>query len=280
MGALVTTASADLITNLPMPVTHRVTLQPIIVSNDNGSNTATFMGSATQEAGIKQYIDVIWGQAGIDVNWQAPNIWSNSFANVGTVAPPATRPTSEFEPILAAGQLAGVAGPADLLSMYFIRIVPGFPLPGDPNPLSPLGVEGLADVDGPGSTIRVGASIPGAVLMGDPLGQQLAAKVIAHEIGHNLGLLHISEAGNLMLDSDPTPPQNGINALLNAGQIQVARSSRFVTAVPEPGLMPVGWLCGFCWSLAAADVVMSDPPAGFPGLLDCALASVSDVADM
>ncbi len=238
-AALPSAVFGELITNLPQPVTLRLTVQPIIVSNGDGSNTATFMGNASQEAGIKSSIDFIWRQAGIEVNWLAPNLWSNSFANVGNVAPPATRPSSDFAPILTAGQGAGVAAPANLLSMYFMRIVPGFPLPGDPNPLSPLGAEGLAAVDGPGSTIRIGSSLPGAVLMGDPLGQQLAAKVIAHEIGHNFGLLHNGELANLMLDADPTPPQNGINARLNAGQILVARSSQFVTAVPEPSLFVV-----------------------------------------
>ena len=236
-------ASAELVLNSPLQITHSLTVQPIIVSNDNGSNTAAFMGNASQEAGIKQNIGLIWGQAGIQVNWLTPNFWNNTFANFGTVASPATRPLSEFNSILTAGQTAGVSAPSNLLSMYFINIVPGFPEAGAPNPLSPLGAEGLATVDGPGSTIRIGASLPGAVLMGDPLGRQLAAKVIAHEIGHNLGLLHIDEAANLMLNSDPTPAQNGINARLNAGQILAARSSQFVTAVPEPSsAMLIIWL--------------------------------------
>lgn len=238
-------ASAELIVNSGAPIDLRLTVQPIIVSNSDNTNMATFMGTAAQEAAIKLNVDRIWGQAGINVHWLTPNHWNSTFANIGTVPLPGTRPASEYEQILSQGQAAGVSAPTNILSMYFIDVVPGFPVAGAPDPQSRYGGEGLATVSGPGSTIRFGDLLPGAIFMGDPLGEQFAAKLLAHEIGHNLGLLHLNEAANLMLAADPTPPEIGINARLNAGQILTVRESdQFLTAVPEPSSIAIGYLIG------------------------------------
>ena len=96
---------------------------------------------------------------------------------------------------------------------------------------SQLTANGLSQNPGSGSTIHIGDNLPGAFVMGEPLGQHIAA-TIAHEIGHSLGLYHITETENLMLKMGTLQP---VSAKLNSSQINIALSSQFVTAVPEPG---------------------------------------------
>lgn len=69
-------------------------------------------------------------------------------------------------------------------------------------------------------------------------GQEIVASVIAHEIGHNLGLTHITEANNLM------QPGGSANAgqCFNSTQIStvLSRASQapiLLSAVPEPSAM-------------------------------------------
>lgn len=214
-------ASGALITNAPMPIDSRVTVQPIIVSNNDGSNTADFFGTPSQESEIINFVDTIWAQAGIDIDWLAPNNWNNTFANIGTGSYP--RPSGDLSSITASGDTAGV-GNADpfILDMYFVQVAAGFAFLDDDF------ANGLAFVGGNGITQHVGSN-----LLNFTLGRELIASVVAHEIGHNLGLNHIGEAQNLMEASGSSDPGERLSVV----QISdVRENSNFVVAiaVPEP----------------------------------------------
>jgi len=202
--------------------THMVTIQPIIVSDDNGSNTATFFGSATEQNMIEGLIDNIWGQAGVDVKFLAANVWSNTFANSGNGG---TRPGSDLRTIVNSGNTAGVTHTnPDFINMFFVNIAVGF----DSLPLN--NAAGFAFVGGNGITQYVGSSLPGS---GN--GRDVIASVVAHEIGHNLGLFHTVNVNNLM-----TPGGNSDD--LTSSQISTALDSRFVvSAVPVPAAI---WFMG------------------------------------
>ncbi len=213
-----------------LPITEIVTVQPIVVSDDNGiDNTANFFGTTGQQTAIEGLIDTIWAQAGIDVNFLTPNSWNSTFANWGSGGPPNnggnTRPTSDLGTIVADGASAGVTSAnANVINIFFVNIAAGFDL------LTDNAAAGLAYVNGNGISQYVGSN-----LLGWSGGQEVVASVVAHEIGHNLGLTHLSEFENLM-------QPGGSGERLNDTQIATALASEFsVAVVPIPAAV---WLFG------------------------------------
>ena len=187
-------------------VIERVTINPIIVSNSDGSNTAELFGTATQEAEIKRLIDEIYLQAQVDVEWLAPQTYNNTFANIGNGG---TRPNSDLTTVVNAGDSAGIGNSSSLIiDMYFVEIAAGFA------DTTENTANGLAYVNDNGITMHVGDNLPS--FLG---GRDVVARVVAHEIGHNLGLDHISDTNNLMNDgSDLTVSQ--ITTIVNSSFTQ------------------------------------------------------------
>lgn len=204
-------------------ITHTVTIQPIIVSDNDGSNTATFFGSAAQQSSIEGFIDNIWEQAGIDVNFLAATSWNNTFANSGSSEP---RPGSDLNSIVNSARTAGLThSNLDFINVFFVNIPAGF------GALSSNSSAGLAFVNDNGITQYVGSSLLGFIG-----GREVISEVVAHEIGHNLGLFHTANGINNLMS-----PEGTGNALTTT-QIGTALDSRFaIAAVPVPATV---WLMG------------------------------------
>ncbi len=219
---------ASLIVNNPLPISEIVTVQPIVLSDDDGSNLANFFGTPDQQNSIESYVDTIWAQAGIDVEFLAPSYWHDTFANWGENGPPdnggETRPTSDLSAIVNGGQGQGVTNPNPLvINMFFGQIPAGYAK------LGPNQAAGLAFIDANGVSQYVGSN-----LLTWPEGREVIASVVAHEIGHNLGLDHINEIENLMNYNDD-------GARLNNSQINTALASPY--SVPAPVPLPAAvWL--------------------------------------
>ena len=169
-----------------------VTLQPIIVSNDDGSNTAEFFGNDEQEADVLERIDAIFDQAGVDIVF-LPEVTQNStFVNIGDGdLVNGERPPGDLGAIVQQGDDAGLGSPnALVIDIYFVEFVPGFPDLGENS------ANGLAFVGAPGIAIQIGDNLPET-----DVGRNVIAEVTAHEIGHNLGLQHLEVEGNLLAPS-------------------------------------------------------------------------------
>lgn len=208
-----------------LPITRTVTVQPIILSNDDGSNTATFFGSLTQKTEIENFIDATWSQAGINVDFLNAISWNNSFANNGASGFQDPRPNTDLKAIIDSAESANLTHPnPDFINIFFVNLPAGFS-PRDDNHAA-----GLAFIGANGVTQFVGTNLLG-------INKEIIADVVAHEIGHNLGLFHTEDEINNLMSPDGTG-----NALTN-DQIAIILNSDFanVSAVPVPAAM---WLFG------------------------------------
>jgi hypothetical protein len=212
---LASPTSATIVVNPARPITKQLDIQIIQTARDNGSAPATIFGTATQRADIEADIDLIWSQAGIDINF-LPTItdYSNTFAFQGSVLP---RPTSDLGFIISNARTAGkLNSNSKVINMFFVEIVPGF------SQLSQLTSAGIANIDGNGIAVFTGET-----LLGSAGSREIIAGVVGHEIGHNLGLSHSSTGGaNLM-------SPNGTTEQLTTQQINTVLTSSFlVDAAP------------------------------------------------
>lgn len=232
-------ADAQLLLNPAQPIGYELRVQPILTrqASAEGGNTATFFGDAGQQLEIEGYVDTIWAQLGIDVTFLAPIVYESSFAYDGFPGDYSAglRPESDMSSIFTSGP----ASPdPSVLNVFFVEIVPGFSQSGE------YTANGLSFLDRNGVAVFVGDG-----LLTFTGGREVIAKVVAHEIGHSLGLPHLVEAQNLMQQEGS--PNAGHR--LSAAQLSTILTDDFgndghdfLVAIPEPS---VGGICLALWGM-------------------------------
>jgi hypothetical protein len=212
---------AAIIVDPARPITHRVTVQIVETALSNGTSPATIFGNASQRASIESGIDNVWAQAGIDVAFlPAITRYNNTFAYQGNAA---SRSSNDLSAILSGAAGAGVLNTAPgVINMFFVNVVPGFSFTSEDsaNGIGNLGRSGIAQFVGDNLLTFQG-------------GHDVISRVVAHEIGHNLGLQHTAGSiGNLM-------SPGGTTAQLTPTQIdaifQLTRRNDSIAYIPTGG---------------------------------------------
>ena len=152
----------------------RVAIRPIIVADDDGTNVANYF---LREVGlISEWLNDITAQANIQVVFLDRVQYNNSFANQGMGG---QRPLEDLTQIVADGDQAGVGHPnTAVIDAYFVSLAPGQETAEEDE------VQGYGLLDTAGIAIQIGDD-----MLDDVFGQREIARVIAREIGRNLGLV-------------------------------------------------------------------------------------------
>jgi hypothetical protein len=221
-----------LIVNPPETITRSFLIQVIDTAANDGSDPAPLFGTAAEQAAIFSDVNQIWAQAGIEVNFEfLSGTWDNTFALEGTTGDNNPRPQGDLSTLVSDAD-SDLSLDSHANQLFMLQIVPDFSQEDSSTAV------GYSFTAFNGMTMWIGATLPL-----DTDGQDVAASILAHEIGRNLGLTTDNADNEDLMNTGGSGGE-----LLTSTQISDARNSQYlttVTPVPEPsaaGLMAGAFL--------------------------------------
>ena len=217
------TFAGSIVTNAPRPVQYQVQVQPVILANTNGSNPSVFFGTDPHRLVIESMVDQIWSQAGIDIKWLAPVVWKHAAFNMNI---------NENQFALDVASDAATAGKTNptgaphVINAFFTHKINGV------NPGSNW-AKGTAIFNDPNSNFVYNGTfqVLGSGTVSNPGKYDRAARLVSHELGHNLGLPGLTSNTNLMLSY----ADENADERLTPAQIAIVQQSSFVIDYTPPG---------------------------------------------
>ena len=193
----VLSSDAAVVVNDPSPTTNRVFINVIQFATSTGVVAQDF-GTPAQEAYIKAQTDRILNQAGIDVEFSPTITVVNDFAYDGFPNDYSATPRPQDDLDTIRFELAATPNysDAEVINLYLVEIVPGF------SALNDFSANGLAYLDSNGIAMHIGSNL----LLSDRR-RDIVASVLAHEIGHNLGLRHTENGTDNLMSPGGTSDQ-------------------------------------------------------------------------
>ena len=205
----------------PPEIVQRVVVQPIVAANDDGSNRANFLGTPEQEADILERVDQIFAQAGVDVEFLEEAEINSTFINFGDPNSD-VRSLSDFRPLISTGDAAGVgSSDPNVVDLYFIQRTP--------DTRAGAGANGRGFNGQSGAVVHLPDSGFDTTFFGGDI--ERFARLIAHEIGHNLGLSH-TDLPTVLASQTP-------NRFLNDAQIDTILDSSLTQRITSRTLAEV-----------------------------------------
>ncbi len=199
---------AQVAINSAQPITRRILVNPIRTVKTDGTTATVWGTNRTVEFYIKQQVDRILSQSGVDVQFAPVIDFVSDFAYDGSPIDytTAVRPQEDLLRIVNLVDIPTFSD-REVINCFFVEIVPSF------NQQVENATNGLAFVPGNGIAIHFGEDLLEFVA-----GRDALARTLAHEIAHNLGIAHsANRIENLMSPGGSTGrlTQPQINAILN-----------------------------------------------------------------
>ncbi|MGJ8652379.1 MAG: zinc-dependent metalloprotease family protein [Opitutaceae bacterium] len=211
----------------PKEILYEIELR-FVVTETTGGARAQDLGNSTQRDYIKSQMDKILAQFGASVKFpSSDDTWVSDYAYEGSPSDTGSRTTSDLSWIFNNIPTSYYQPDQGVITVVFCERTPGFGYNGN------YYTNGYAYIGGNGVTFYLGAG-----MLQNNGNMDIVAAVLAHEIGHNLDLRHVSDTDNLMhstiyegyLESNQTDTilderfSHGFLAQFGAPELEMTRS--------------------------------------------------------